>query len=259
MGRYEDKVVIVTGAGKGIGAAAALAFAAEGGAVAVLDVDSSAADTVVEQIVSAGGRALAVPCDVRDATSVNAAVGATVAAFGGLDVLFNNAGIIRYGEVPDVSDEDWHAVLDTNLKGPFMMCRASIPHLQERGGGAIINTASVQAFASQKTVAAYSASKGAIVSMSMTLALDHAKDGIRVNCIAPGSVRTPMLEAAAHTFFPDDPAAGLVAWGDAHPIGFLTEPEDVARLVLFLGCDDARTMTGACYRIDGGLLAAIAV
>jgi len=190
---------------------------------------------------------------------VSGAVALTVNTFGGLDVLFNNAGINIYGEVPDVSDEDWDAVLDTNLKGPFMMCRATIPHLRRRGGGAIVNTSSVQAFATQKTVAAYSASKGAIVSMTMTMALDHAKDGIRVNCIAPGSVRTPMLEESARTFFPDDPAAGLVAFGAAHPIGFLTEPEDVAKLVLFLASDDARTITGACYRIDGGLLAALGV
>ena len=259
MSRYSGKVVIVTGAGKGIGAATAWAFAAEGAAVGVVDVDGEAADLTTGRILAEGGRALAIRCDVRVAASVNAAVAATVQAFGGLDVVFNNAGINRYGEVPDVSDEDWDAILDTNLKGPFMMCRAAIPHLRARGGGAIINTASVQAFATQKAVAAYSASKGAIVSMTMTMALDHAKDGIRVNCIAPGSVRTPMLDEAARVFYPDDPDAGLDAFGSAHPIGFLTEPEDVARLVLFLGCDDARTMTGACYRIDGGLLAALGV
>lgn len=256
MDRYQDKVVVVTGAGNGIGAATARAFAAEGAFVAVLDVDAEAAGGVAGQI---GDRALPVPCDVRDRTSVEAAVTTVVERLGGLDVLFNNAGIQRYGEVPDVTDEDWDAVIGTNLTGPFMMCRAAIPHLRARGGGAIVNTASVQAFATQRTVAAYSASKGAIVSMTMTMALDHAKDGIRVNCIAPGSVRTPMLEESARTFFPDDPAAAMQAWGRAHPIGFLTEPEDVARLVLFLCCDDARTITGSCVRVDGGLLAALGV
>ena len=259
MTRFANKVVLVTGAGKGIGAATALGFAAEGAAVAVVDVDGAAAARTATQISTAGGLALPLVCDVRDAVSVSAAVDATVDRFGGLDILFNNAGINIYGEVPDVSEADWDAVIDTNLKGPFLMCRAAIPHLRRRGGGAIVNTASVQAFATQKAVAAYSASKGAIVSMTMTMALDHAKDGIRVNCIAPGSVRTPMLEDAARTFFPDDPAAGLESFGKAHPIGFLTEPEDVARLVLFLASSEARTMTGACYRIDGGLLAALGV
>lgn len=227
--------------------------------MAVLDVDLAAAQQVAGQIVSAGGTAIALHCDVRDADSVAAAVEAAVGGLGGLDIVFNNAGVIRYGEVPDVTEQDWDAVIGTNLKGPFLICRAAIPQLRARGGGAIVNTASVQAFATQKTVAAYSASKGAIVAMTMTMALDHAKDGIRVNCIAPGSVRTPMLEESARTFFPDDPAAGLEAFGRAHPIGFLTEPEDVARLVLFLASDDARTITGACYRIDGGLLAALGV
>ena len=259
MKRFEGKVVLVTGAGKGIGAATAKAFADEGASVAVVDFDANAARATADRIVADGGVALPLTCDVRDAAAVSSAVATAVAELGGLDVLFNNAGINIYGEVPDLSEADWDAILDTNLKGPFLMCRAAIPHLRDRGGGSIINTASVQAFATQKAVAAYSASKGAIVSMTMTMALDHAKDGIRVNCIAPGSVRTPMLEEAARTFFPEDPQAGLESFGKSHPIGFLTEPEDVARLVLFLASSEARTMTGACYRIDGGLLAALGV
>jgi meso-butanediol dehydrogenase/(S,S)-butanediol dehydrogenase/diacetyl reductase len=259
MSRFKDKVAIVTGAGKGIGAAAARAFAQEGAAVGVADFDAAAAESVVKQIVADGGEAIALHVDVRDATAVAKAVADTVSRFGGIDVLFNNAGINIYGEVPDVREEDWDAVLGTNLKGPFLMARAAIPEMRKRGGGAIVNTASVQAFASQKTVAAYAASKGAIVAMTATMALDHAKDRIRVNCIAPGSVRTPMLEEAAANFSPEDPNAALEEWGRAHPIGFLTEPEDVAKLVLFLASSDAPTITGACYRIDGGLLSNLGV
>ena len=259
MSRFTNTVALVTGAGKGIGAATAVAFASEGAAVAVLDIDEQAARATVDQIVAAGGRGLAIVCDVRSADSVAAAVGACVDQLGGLDVVFNNAGINVYGEVPDLREQDWDAILDTNLKGPFLVCKAAIPHLRAGGGGSIVNTASVQAFATQKGVAAYAASKGAIVSMTMTMALDHAKEGIRVNCIAPGSVRTPMLDESARKFYPDDPEAGLRAFAAAHPIGILTEPEDVAALVLFLSSSAARTITGACYRIDGGLLAALGV
>lgn len=256
---FQGKSVIVTGAGMGIGAAAARAFAAEGAAVCLVDRDVEAAAGVVKEISAAGGRALSVSGDVREDSTAVEAVRTVEREFGGLDVLFNNAGVIRYGEVPDFAVPDWDLVLDTNLKAPFLMAKHAIPAIRKRGGGAIVNTASVQAFATQQTVAAYSASKGAVVAMTMTMALDHAKDRIRVNCIAPGSVLTPMLREAAQTFYPDDPEGGLRAFGESHPIGFLTEPEDVANLVLFLSSDRARTITGACYQVDGGLLAKLGV
>jgi meso-butanediol dehydrogenase / (S,S)-butanediol dehydrogenase / diacetyl reductase len=259
MSGLKGKVALITGAGNGIGAATARAFGAEGAAVAVVDLDQSAAEAVAKQIVSDGGSAIGLAGDVRDAAAAERLVADTVSGLGGLDILFNNAGIIRYGEVPDFSEQDWDAVIGTNLKAPFLMAKYAIPAMRMRGGGAVVNTASVQAFATQSTVAAYSASKGGIVALTMTMALDHAKDHIRVNCIAPGSVRTPMLESAARTFYPDDPEEGLREFGRAHPIGFLTEPEDVANLVLFLASDKARTITGACYQVDGGLLAKLGV
>jgi NAD(P)-dependent dehydrogenase (short-subunit alcohol dehydrogenase family) len=256
---FDGRAVIVTGAAMGIGAATARAFATEGAAVCLVDRDADPLDDVVSAIRAAGGQAVPVAGDVRDEATAKAAVQRCTEAFGGVDVLFNNAGVIRYGEVPDLSVEDWDLVMDTNLRAPFLMAKHAIPAIRQRGGGAVVNTASVQAFATQKTVAAYAASKGAVVAMTMTLALDHAKDGIRVNCIAPGSVRTPMLRESAETFFPDDPEAGLRSFGESHPIGFLTEPEDVAQLVLFLAGPRARTITGACYRVDGGLLAQLGV
>lgn len=256
---FADKVVIVTGAGMGIGAATARAFAAGGASVCLVDYNADAAEVTAKEIVASGGEAFAFQGDVRLEQTAIDSVAATVAEYGGVDVLFNNAGVQRQGEVPDFPVDDWDLIMDTNLKGPFLMAKHAIPAIRSRGGGAICNTASVQAFATQKTVAAYAASKGGIVALTMTMALDHAKDGIRVNCIAPGSVRTPMLRKAAEDFFPDDPEAGLRTFGELHPIGFLTEPEDVANLVLFLTSDKARTITGACYRVDGGLLAKLGV
>jgi NAD(P)-dependent dehydrogenase (short-subunit alcohol dehydrogenase family) len=257
--RFIGKVALVTGAGKGIGAAAARAFAGDGAAVGVFDFDGEAAESTVKELESAGGRGLAVVGDVRKAADAQRAVDSTIRAFGGLDVLVNNAGVVRYGEAPDFSEEDWDLVVDTNLKGAFLMCKFAIPAIKARGGGAIVNTASVQAFASQQTVAAYSASKGGVVAMTRTLALDHAKDKIRVNCIAPGSVNTAMLRFAANLFEPDQPEEAMRSWGEKHPIGRITEPEEVARLILFLSSDDAPTITGAPYLVDGGLLAGLGI
>jgi NAD(P)-dependent dehydrogenase (short-subunit alcohol dehydrogenase family) len=176
-----------------------------------------------------------------------------VDAFGGLDVLVNNAGVVRYGELPDLSEEDWDLMLDTNLKGPYLMAKHAIPVMRERGGGAIVNLASVQAVVSQPLVAAYAASKGGVVSLTRTMAIDHAKDGIRVNCVLPGSVRTPMLRYGADLFEPSDPEAAIESWGRNHLIDRVIEPEEVARVILFLASEDAAVVTGAPHFVDGGL------
>jgi NAD(P)-dependent dehydrogenase (short-subunit alcohol dehydrogenase family) len=256
--RFKDKTIIVTGAGKGMGRASALAFAREGGVVAVADLSEADGQATARQIADAGGRAIFVHCDVSKPADVQRLVAETVAAFGGVDVLHNNAGVVKYGTVVDMPEEDWDWVLDINLKGPFLTCKYAIPEMRKRGGGAIVNTASVQAFATQQMVAAYSASKGAIVSFTMTVALDHAAENIRCNCIAPGSIQTPMLEMAANLFSAHDPTQAIRDWGRAHPLGRVGTPEEVARLVLFLASDDASFCTGGCYRVDGGLLSAIA-
>jgi len=252
--RFANKVVVITGAGSGIGRTAALAFAREGGSVVIGDINEIDGAETARQILEFEGYATAVRCDVRKPEDVEALITRAVADFGRVDVLYNNAGVVRYGTVEELSVEDWDFQLDINLKGTFLTCKYAIPQMRQRGGGAIVNTASVQAFASQRTVPAYAASKGGVVSLTTTIALDHADDNIRCNCIAPGTIRTPMVDQAADTFGPDDPEAAIAEWGRLHPLGRVGKPEEVANLVLFLASDEAAFCTGGCYRVDGGLL-----
>ncbi len=257
--RFVDKVVIVTGGAAGIGNGAAQAFAREGASVVLADIDADGAGLAANNITATGGTAIAVPTDVRSSAAVENLVSTAVETFGGVDVLFNSAGINLYGTVDTFTEADWDRQIDVNLKGTFLTAKYVIPALRKRGGGAIVNTASVQAFASQRTVAAYAASKGGIVSFTTTIALDHAAENIRCNCIAPGSIRTPLLEMAARKFGGDDIEATIAEWGRAHPIGRVGTIEEVANLVLFLASDEASFCTGGCYRVDGGLLSPLPV
>jgi NAD(P)-dependent dehydrogenase (short-subunit alcohol dehydrogenase family) len=251
----EGKVAIVTGAASGIGAATVHELAAQGARVGVLDRDTVAAQGVVDAVADAGGEAAAFGCDVRDGDACRAAVLGAAERFGGLDAVVCSAGVIRYGRVDEVSEDDWDLQIDTNLRGIFLIARHAIPLLRERGGGAIVNVASTQAFASQELVPAYAASKGAVVALTRTMALDHARDGIRVNAVGPGSVDTAMLHYAADHFSPDDPDAAIGGWGASHPIGRVITPAEVARVISFLASDAASAVTGATYLVDGGATA----
>jgi NAD(P)-dependent dehydrogenase (short-subunit alcohol dehydrogenase family) len=243
------KVALVTGAASGIGAATVRELVAQGARVGALDVDIAGAAAV------ARGEAVAFGCDVRDDASVRAAVHGVAERFGGLDIAVGCAGVVRYGRVDELRLADWDMQLDTNLRGVFLLARHAIPLLRERGGGAIVNVASTQAFASQELVPAYAASKGAVVALTRTLALDHARDGIRVNAVGPGSVDTAMLRSAAGVFSPGDPDAAIEQWGASHPIGRVIEPGEVARVIAFLASDAASAVTGTTYMVDGGATA----
>ena len=252
--RFSDKVAIVTGAGMGIGEAVARRLASEGASVVIVDFDEAAARKVTSEIVALGQQAVAVIGSVSVANDARQATKVAEDQFGGVDYLVNNAGVVIYGEVPEFREEDWDTVMDTNLKGQYLMSKYAIPSMRSRGGGAIVNLASVQALISQREVAAYAASKGGIVSLTKTLALDHAKDKIRVNAVLPGSVRTPMLRHAAE-LAPGDPEATVAQWGRLHPRGTVIEPDEIANVVVFLLSDEASAVTGAPYIVDAGLSA----
>ena len=180
--------------------------------------------------------------------------------YGGVDVLVNAAGVQRYGTVVDTEEEVGDEVLDVNLKGIYLASKYAIPQMRERGGGAIVNLSSVQAFASQKGVAAYTASKGGINALTRAMALDHAEENIRVNAVCPASVDTPMLRWAANLFRGDKSVEATVAeWGKMHPLGRVATVEEVAEVIAFLASEKASFVTGGEYKVDGGMLAALGV
>ena len=255
--QFANKVVVITGAGAGIGQATAEAFSREGAAIVVVDMNADRGEQTAQAIRDRNGRAIAVQADVSRAADAERIAAEAVRAFGGIDVLVNNAGIQTYGSVVDTEEEVWDRTLNVNLKSVYLVSKYCLPEIAKRGGGAVVNMASVQGFASQRRVAAYAASKGGIISLTRTMALDHAPDNIRVNCVCPGSVDTPMLRWAAELFEPQNPAAAIDEWGKMHALGRIASADEIARVILFLASDAASIMTGSAVVADGGLLAAI--
>ena len=251
--RFQGKVAIVTGAATGIGGATALAFAKDGADVVLTDVNESALGERLKEIEATGGRGIAVIADVTQTADARRAASKAVEAFGGIDYLVASAGIQTYGTVVDTDEDTWDRTLAVNAKGVYLAAKYCVPEMVKRGGGAIVTVASVQGLFSQPNVAAYSASKGAVIAMTRTMAIDHAGDNIRANSLCPGSVDTPLLRFAAETYSPDDPESALEEWGKLHTLGRIAQPEEMAKVALFLCSDDASFMTGAAIVADGGL------
>lgn len=247
----EAPVVVVTGGGRGIGEGVARLMAENGYRVAVIDIDAHVGLAVANKINERGGKAGFYQADVSVAAQVDTAVGSIVADFGRIDVLSCNAGIQRYGTVETTSEAQWDEVMDVNLKSMFLCSKACVPHLKETQGSIVIMS-SVQGYATQKNVLAYTTSKHALVGFVKAMALDLAEFGVRVNGVAPGSIRTPMLE---HTVSLDaDPDKLWKVLDAMHPLGRIGTPREIAEVVAFLASSKASFVTGSMLIADGGLL-----
>ncbi len=259
MKEFEGKVAIVTGT-TGIGRAIAKRFATDGANVLACGIEDADNQELTLDVKANGLRLRVEQCDVTQVHAVQEVVAKAVCEFGGLDIIVNAAAFHPFGTVVETSLEDWNRCLMVNVGSIYLLGHLGIPEMKKRGGGSIINLASVQGHACQRGVAAYAASKGAVHSLTRALALDHAGDNIRVNSISPGSIRTPMLERSAGHFSPGVSIEEVFKrFGGAHPLGRIGTPEEVAELAAFLASDRAAFCTGGDYLVDGGLLAGLGV
>lgn len=251
-GQLSGKVALITGGASGIGRATALLFAREGAAIAIADVNQDAGQRVAEEIARDGGRAFFEAADVTRGADCRRVVERATREFGRIDILFNNAGIIRRATVMDVSEDDWDRVMAVNVKSIYLLSREVIPHMEKRGAGTIINTASGWGLAGGAKAAVYCASKGAVVLLTKAMAIDHGPR-IRVNCICPGDTDTGMLRAEASQL--GEAADRFLADAAKRPLGRVGTPEEVAQAVLYLASDASSFVTGTALVVDGGGLA----
>jgi len=254
MARLAGKVALITGAGMGIGRAAAQLFAAEGAAVVVAERDVAAGEESVRLANQAGGQALLLETNVTEPASVEAAINRTLATFGRLNILYNNAGgsTLADGPAPEVPLEEFWRAIKLDLYGTFLGCRFGIPALIRSGGGAVVNTASIVSMIGMINRDAYTAAKGGVMALTRSLAVRYARDGVRVNAVAPGVTRSPRVEAQIAKA---KAGADRPMFEEQHLLGFC-DPQDVAQAALYLACDDSRRVTGHILAVDSGFLAA---
>ena len=243
--KLEGKVAFVTGFGSGLGQAIAVLFAKEGAAVAGTSTTEVKGRDTVAMIEKADGKALFRPGDVSNSAQMQALIDATVKQFGGLDIVVNSAGVRTNGSITEITEEQWDRTIGVNLKGVFVVSRLAIPEMIKRGGGVILNIGARSGMAGQAGRAAYCASKGGMITLTEAMAMDYARDKIRVNCICPGPTRTPMVDTST----PEK----LARYKTRVPVGRIGEPEDIAHAALYLASDEASMITAAILPVDGGM------
>ncbi len=253
MTRLADKVVLITGGGTGIGKAIVLACAREGAKVAVVGRRLAKLQETVSEVKAAGGEAIAVACDVSRDADVQNAINKVVETYGKLNVLVNNAGVLSVSTIEEIPEDEWDRLIDANLKGPFLMCRAALPEFRKVGGGSIVNVGSVLGLVAMKKRAAYCASKGGLTLLTKAVAIDHGHENIRANCICPSIVETDLVSELFKT--PDGERAKLERLATI-PLARFGKPNDIAGLAVFLASDESSWLTGAAIPVDGGLTAA---
>ena len=253
LARLSGKIALITGGGTGIGRAIAIEFAREGARVAVAGRRKDLLSALAAEIYTSGGEALAVSCDVTRADEVERAMDLTVARFSRIDIVVNSAGALLPGAADETSEAHFDHIIAVNLKGTFLVCRAALARLRKSGGGSIINMGSVLSLVGMQKRVAYAAAKGGVLQMTRAMALDHARENIRVNCICPAIVDTPLIDELASRH--PDPQAFRRTRAEQIPMGRLGTPEDVAHLAVFLASDESSWLTGAALPLDGGLTA----
>ena len=249
--RFQGKVVLITGAGVGIGRAAAIGFAGEGARVAVNSLTPANGMETLRLLKEAGGQGIYIQGDVSRDAEARRLVEETVKAYGRLNILVNNAGIVIPGRVDNVSEEDWDRTIAVNLKGVFLVSRHAIPEMRKIGGGVIVHNASIAAIKGVKDRGAYSASKGGVWALTKAMAADYLSENIRVNCVCPGTTYTPSLERRIQAF--PDPEKARIDFVARQPMGRLGKEEEIATAILFAASDEAAFMNGATIAIDGGM------